>query len=41
LLLAAVDQAVQEGAGGDDDGLGAHRTAVAELDAEDLTAVLI
>ena len=35
LLLAAVDQAVEKGAGGDDDGLGADGAAVAELDAED------
>ena len=40
LLLAAVDQAVEEGAGGDDDGLGADGAAVAEFDAEDSAAVL-
>ena len=35
LLLAAVDQAIEESAGGDDDGLGADGAAVAESDALD------
>ena len=34
LLLAAVDQAVEESAGGDDDGLGADGAAVAKADAD-------
>ena len=34
LLFAAVDQAVEESAGGDDDGLSADGAAVAEADAE-------
>jgi len=32
-LLSAVNEAVEEGAGGDDDGLGADGAAVAKLDA--------
>ena len=38
LLFAAVDEAVEKGAGGDDDGLRADGTAVAEADAKNAAA---
>ncbi len=39
LLFTAVDQAVEERAGGDDDGLGADGAAVAERDSDDAAAL--
>src|SRR5437588_4937587 len=39
LLLAAVDQAVQESSGGDDDGLRANGAAIAQLHSDDAATV--